>query len=55
MEEVTRSHKQHLAKIKNINKYHQDELNGYGTIRTPLIESQEKPKIGKRFKRSDFY
>jgi hypothetical protein len=55
VEEVTRSHKQHLAKIKNINKRHQNELNGNGTSRTPLIESQQKLNIGRRFKCSDFY
>lgn len=42
---------QHLQEIRNINKRHFNELNGEGTSRTPLIENQEKPYIGKRFKK----
>jgi len=43
-------HLQHLQAIHNINKRHFNELNGEGTSRIPLIENQEKPHIGKRFK-----
>ena len=44
-------HLQHLQAIHNINKRHFNELNGEGTSRIPLIENQEKPHIGKRFKK----
>jgi hypothetical protein len=44
-------HNQHLESIININQRHNSELNGEGTSRTPLIENQEKPYIGKRFKK----
>ena len=44
-------HQEHLQQITNINKRHISELNGEGTSRTPIIENQEKPHIGKRFKR----
>src|SRR5436305_10201755 len=44
-------HQEHLQQITNVNKRHISELNGEGTSRTPIIENQEKPQIGKRFKR----
>ena len=44
-------HQEHLQQITNVNKCHISELNGEGTSRTPIIENQEKPHIGKRFKR----
>jgi hypothetical protein len=44
-------HQDHLQQIININKRHISELNGEGTSRTPLIENQDKPHTGKRFKR----
>ena len=43
--------KQHVQQILEINEQHRRELNGQGTSRIPLIEPQEKPSIGKRFKR----
>ncbi len=46
-----KQHQEHLQQITNINKRHISELNGEGTSRTPIIENQEKPHIGKRFKR----
>ena len=39
-----------IQQILNINKRHIAELNGEGTSRIPLIENQDKPHIGKRFK-----
>ena len=44
-------HQDHINKILEITNRHKAELNGEGTSRTPLIEPQEKPQIGKRFKR----
>jgi TolA-binding protein len=52
-EEVNKSQPPHdqIQQILNINKRHIAELNGEGTSRTPLVENQDKPYIGKRFKR----
>ena len=47
--------KDHVAKILEINECHRKELNEEGTFRIPLIEDQEKPKIGKRFRRARSY
>ena len=41
-------------KILEINERYNAELNEEETSRTPLIEPQEKPQIGKRFKRTRF-
>ena len=49
-EEIARQ-KQHVQQILEINERHRRELNGQGTSRVPLIESQEKLSNGKRFKR----
>jgi len=40
-----------MQQILDINNRHLAELNGEGTSRTPIIEEQTKPNIGKRFKR----
>jgi hypothetical protein len=52
-EEIQRQ-KEHVAQILAINERHRKELNGEGTSRVPLIEDQEKPRIGKRFRRSSY-
>ena len=38
-----------LRVLREIKQRHVKEINGEGSSRTPLIESQEKPSIGKRF------
>ena len=48
--EKQRHHASQQSIIK-INIRHLAELNGEGTSRTPIIEKQTKPNIGKRFKR----
>jgi hypothetical protein len=42
-------YKRDLQTILEINERHKNELNGEGSSRTPLIENQTKPHIGKRF------
>ena len=49
-EEIERQHREHINEILKINERYQNELNGEGTSRTPLIESQEKLHNEKRFK-----
>ena len=44
-------YQKHIQSILDINKRHRKELNGEGTSRIPLIETEEKPHIGKRFRR----
>ncbi len=39
-----------LRTLREIRHRYQNELNGEGTSRIPLIENQDKPHIGKRFR-----
>jgi hypothetical protein len=41
-----------LRVLREIRQRHVKELNGEGSSRIPLIETQEKPSIGKRFRNS---
>jgi hypothetical protein len=41
-----------LRIMEEINQRYINELNGEGTSRIPLIESQDKPRIGKRFRKN---
>ena len=41
-----------LRVLWEIRRRHENELNGGGTSRTPLIETQEKLSIGKRFRKN---